>query len=88
MMDISNATTLAAAIVALIAPALIQALKKIHPRRLHRAHLPRRQPTARRHRHRGHQWLHRIRVGRRARRRRRRRPSRVHAGEPSAERRT
>ena len=31
MMDISNATTLAAAIVALIAPALIQALKKYIP---------------------------------------------------------
>lgn len=31
MMDISNATTLAAAIVALIAPALIQALKKHIP---------------------------------------------------------
>lgn len=31
MMDISNATTLAAAIVAIVAPALIQALKKYIP---------------------------------------------------------
>lgn len=88
MMDISNATTLAAAIVALIAPALIQALKKYIPEgftaltSLGVSLLLVVIVIAATNGFTG------LRVGRRARRRRRCRPSRVHAGEPSAERRT
>ena len=84
MMDISNATTLAAAIVALIAPALIQALKKYIPEgftaltSLGVSLLLGVIAIAATNGFTG-LW-----VGRPVRRRRRRGPGRVHIGEPGA----
>lgn len=61
-MDISNATALTSTIVDLIAPALIQTLKKHIPEDFTSFTALGVSLLAQRHRHRGHQRLHRIRV--------------------------